>query len=84
VNNGCGDLARIRVVATQEHGAQAAWVRSGKVQGQPENFKLSANDFRYLRITVEVMGSDKPLTPQECSVFSKVVLALLDRAEPIE
>ena len=82
VTNGCGDLVRIRV-ATQEHRLRRV-VRSGKVQGQPEYFKLSADDFRYLRITIEVMATDKPLTPQERSVFSKVMLALLDRAEPIE
>jgi hypothetical protein len=59
-------------------------VRSGKVQGQPEYFKLSADDIRYLRITAEVIASDKPLTPQERSVWSKAMLALLDKAEPIE
>jgi hypothetical protein len=51
---------------------------------EPEYFKLSADDIRYLRITIEVIASDKPMTPQERSVFSKVMLALLDRAEPIE
>ena len=51
---------------------------------QPEYFKVSADDIRYLRITAEVIASDKPLTPQERSVWSKVMLALLDKAEPIE
>jgi hypothetical protein len=55
-----------------------------KVQGQPEYFKLSADDIRYLRITAEVIASDKPLTPQERSVWSKAMLALLDKAEPID
>jgi hypothetical protein len=46
-------------------------------------FKLSAADIRYLRITAEAIASDKPLTPQDRSVLSKALLALLDRAEPI-
>jgi hypothetical protein len=43
-----------------------------------------ADDIRYLRITAEEIASNKPLTPQERSVLSKTLLALLDRAEPIE
>jgi hypothetical protein len=54
------------------------------VQGRPEYFKLSADDIRYLRITVKVIASGKPLTSQERSVWSKAMLALLDKAEPIE
>ena len=54
------------------------------MQGQPEYFKLSADAIRYLRITAEVIASDKPLTPRERSVWSKAMLALLDKAEPID
>jgi hypothetical protein len=54
------------------------------VQGQPEYFKLSADDIRYLRLRAEVIASDKPLTRQQRSVWSKAMAALLDKAEPIE
>jgi hypothetical protein len=59
-------------------------MRWTKVQRQPEFFKLLADDIRYLRITAEAIASDNPLTPQERSVLSAALLALLDRAEPIE
>jgi hypothetical protein len=51
---------------------------------QPKFFKLSADDIRYLKMTAEVIASDRPLTPQERSVLSKAMLTLLDKAEPIE
>ena len=47
-------------------------------------WRLSAEDIRHLRMTAEAIASDKPLTPQERSVLSNTMLALLDRAEPIE
>jgi hypothetical protein len=54
------------------------------VQQQPEFFKLSAYEVRCLRIAAEVIASDKPLTPQQRSDLSRAMLALLDKAEPIE
>jgi hypothetical protein len=54
------------------------------VQEKSEFFKLSADDIRYLRLTAEAIATDKPLTPQQRWVLSQAMLALLDRAQPIE
>jgi hypothetical protein len=64
------------------------WQLSGRevndVQQQPEFFKLSAEDIRYLRITAEVIASNKPLAPHQRSKLAKAMLVLLDKAELIE
>jgi hypothetical protein len=49
---------------------------------QPEFLKLSVDDFRFLRITIEVIASAKPLTPQQRLDLAKAMLVLLDKAEP--
>ena len=54
------------------------------MQGQPEFFKLSADDIRYLRMTAEVIASDKPLTPEQRSDLANTMLVLLDKAAPIQ
>jgi hypothetical protein len=49
---------------------------------QPEFLKLSVDDFRFLRITIEVIASAKPLTPHQRLDLAKAMLVLLDKAEP--
>jgi hypothetical protein len=49
---------------------------------QPEFLKLSVDDLRFLRITIEVMASAKPLMPRQRLDLAKTMLVLLDKAEP--